>query len=453
MIGLAPEPTAIQNNGSARHAGSAEKPQRKVFIAIPIMRDPDVHFFHCAMHLQEEMLLKGVHGQIKDHVGDSAVARARNTLTREFLESDCSHILFIDSDFVFSVDQIKRLMDHDEPIVGGLYCKKQQGLPPQLVLNATFKPCERRPDGLMEVRYIGTGFLRVAREVFEKMIEVYGDEISYPTDWDNTIIEWDFWRMGVYKYPDGTKRYLTEDWFFCQMALDLGYKVFADMAVLLKHSGNALYPLDYQERVIFPQLKSNDEIECPPDCLATIHEAQHEYRFPIELNSPAYIVDIGANIGAFAKFALQRWPKSTVVCYEPNPEIFPYLERNCQKMGAVPINSAVGDMSLTDLFYGKSTRLSCSQHQNGDQISESIPIRVVSPSTIPKADLIKIDTEGSECEIVEGLSDLPIFLIVEFHGFQKRQRLNDFLNGKMRLIGENVSSENNGVLAFERIGN
>ena len=40
------------------------------------------------------------------------------------------------------------------------------------------------------------------------------------------------------------------------------------------------------------------------------------------------IVDIGANIGAFAVWASLRWPGSTIHCYEANPETFPYLKRN-----------------------------------------------------------------------------------------------------------------------------
>ncbi len=32
--------------------------------------------------------------------------------------------------------------------------------------------------------------------------------------------------------------------FFCQRALDLGYKVFADTRVVLKHCGDCVYPIE-----------------------------------------------------------------------------------------------------------------------------------------------------------------------------------------------------------------
>lgn len=224
--------------------------QRKVFIAVPIMFSIDPHFFTCAMKLQNEMEKWGIHGCFKHNVGDSAVGRSRNFLTRKFLESDCTHMLMIDSDLVFSGEHIKRLMDCSEPIAAGMYFKKQEG-DPQPVINGLSVVPEERKDSLWEVAYAGTGFIRIAREVFEKMIEVYGKDISYSCDHEPHITEYDFWAMGPYQYPDGKRRWLSEDWLFCQRARDIGYRIYVDRAVVLKHSGNALYPLSYQIPSIF----------------------------------------------------------------------------------------------------------------------------------------------------------------------------------------------------------
>jgi hypothetical protein len=225
---------------------------KRLFVGVPIYTEVDPQFFQCALKLVQEFR-EGAFGYgatMRTHIGDSAIGRARNALTREFLESDCTHMLMIDSDLVFSPEQIRRILMHGEPIVGGLYAKKQEG-PPALVLNAMEGVKDRDSRGLMQVRYIGTGFICVAREVFEAMIDKYGRELSYRSDHDKSITEWDFWQMGVYKYPDGSKRWLSEDWYFCQRAIDLGYKIYADMGVLLKHMGKAAYPLHYQERQLF----------------------------------------------------------------------------------------------------------------------------------------------------------------------------------------------------------
>lgn len=228
--------------------------KNKLFVALPVYWNVDPHFWTSTLKLCQELAFRkdiDFSGILRPQVGDSAIGRSRNSLTRQFLETDATHLLFIDSDLVFSTDQIIRLMQHKEEVVGGLYCKKQEG-PPQLVINSWANP-EQRGD-LLEVRYIGTGFMRVARSVFEKMIERWGREIEYKLDPDHKITEWDFWHMGVYHYPDGSPpRYLSEDWWFCQKCIDLGIKIWADRRIALKHSGAAMYPLSYQQETLFGQ--------------------------------------------------------------------------------------------------------------------------------------------------------------------------------------------------------
>lgn len=175
-------------------------------------------------------------------IGDSLVSRARNTLTAKFLASDCTHLLFIDSDLIFSGEQVERLLSHNEDVAGGFYPKKKEG-ELEWVCNAKLDGSHVDARGLQEVRYMGTGFLLIKRGVFERMIGRFGEEIAYHPDNDPSATEWDFWTVGVHR-PSG--RYLSEDWFFCQRALDLGYKVFGDTKVILKHVGQAIYPLQTQ---------------------------------------------------------------------------------------------------------------------------------------------------------------------------------------------------------------
>jgi len=420
--------------------------EKRVYICSPIYGGVDPHFFKCVLKLQQELNTKSIHGVLDFLTGDSAVGRARNALTARFLKTDCTHLLFLDSDLVFSGDQISKLLSHNEPIVGGLYCKKATGLPVQFVLNACYEPIPMRPDGLQEVRYLGTGFICIAREVFEKMIEVYGEEISYKCDADPKVTEWDFWAMGVYRYPDGSKRWLSEDWLFSQRALDLGYKVYADMSVLAKHSGNILYPLDYQEKEIY----KIQNFECPPDCLDTLREATTEYDFGIIFANPPTILDIGANTGAFSRFAQSKWPGARIVAYEPNPEIFDYLCRNFKDFpGVIPVNAAVGNPSLDRLFLGKKTRLTCSQYFNGHQSEESIPIRVVPPHELGECDLMKVDVEGAEGYVIENLTKLPHYLLCEYHDEENRARVSKALEGRMEIVGHRTNDSKHGVLAFK----
>ena len=214
---------------------------------MPVYGQVDPHFFASWSKLLANWNLDVA---IYPHFGDSLVSRARNHCTRVFLESDCTHMLFIDSDLVFSVDQINRMMEFDEDLVGGAYYKKCEGAP-QGVWNC-LPDVNLTDSGLLEVKYVGTGFMRISRKVFELMIQEFGNEISYQVDPDHKQKEYDFWHVGRYVFSDGSpNRYLSEDWWFCQKWRDIGGKVWLDRGTVLKHSGNALYPLSYQDKIIF----------------------------------------------------------------------------------------------------------------------------------------------------------------------------------------------------------
>lgn len=221
--------------------------KKKLYIGLPIYGNPEIGFVLSLVKFMAELPVSCV---VDPYPGDSLVSRARNILTRRFLESDCTHFLQIDSDLIFSREHVARIISHDEDIVGGFYPKKKDG-DIELVFNSLEPQPPMDERRLTQVKYMGTGFLCVARGVFDEMIKHYGEEIAYVSDADNKTVEHDFWSVGVYKYPDGGRRYLSEDWYFCQRALDLGYKVWGDNAILLGHIGKAKYPLSHQEKNIF----------------------------------------------------------------------------------------------------------------------------------------------------------------------------------------------------------
>lgn len=227
----------------ARETALAPK-VRKLMICVPVYGDVNIFFVQSLMKLLHE---PPCHISVKFVPGDSLVARARNTLTAYFMASDCDEMLFLDSDLIFSTDHIKALMQHDPikyPVVAGLYPKKQEG-PVQWVCNSCFEATTVLENGLQKVRYMGTGCLKVHRSVFERMMAEL--PISFVPDHDPNAIQWDFWPVGVYRgkaYPKG--RYLSEDWYFCQNWLDMGGEVYADSRIVLKHCGQAIYPLQTQ---------------------------------------------------------------------------------------------------------------------------------------------------------------------------------------------------------------
>ena len=77
-----------------------------------------------------------------------------------FLESDCTHLLFIDSDIEFDADSILRALAYDKPIMAAAYPKK--ALPIQYAINFKFQDIENKQvrveNGAVEVLDASTGF-------------------------------------------------------------------------------------------------------------------------------------------------------------------------------------------------------------------------------------------------------------------------------------------------------
>lgn len=238
------------------------------FVAIPIHDFCPAHFLQSMVGLasgwQKEWPVQAP--ILFSMAGDALVTRSRNHLTSQFLQSPATDLVFIDCDIVFTPEQLMHLCTHDQDIVCGIYMKKNHGQS-YPVLNGNYEPCQvDRHTGLLDIRYGGTGFMRIRRRVFERMIEAY-PEIAYAPDHAPDSTDYDFWSVGVFDYqsdqrryllasqgrnlPEPEKnqrpRYLSEDWYFCQRALDLGFKVYADATLVLGHVGECTYPTPEQQ--------------------------------------------------------------------------------------------------------------------------------------------------------------------------------------------------------------
>jgi len=175
---------------------------------------------------------------------DPYIVSARNTAAADFLESKCTHLMFIDADILFLAAHVEKLLSHNEAIVGGLYPKKCEG-PLKWVCNALphRPPIDER--GLLSLRHIGTGFMLIERRVFQSMMAWRGYELRYYEDEIDRPL-WNFFNMPLVKDDKGKPRLVSEDWNFCNRVRELGFTVYADTHVILKHIGTAVFPLKTQ---------------------------------------------------------------------------------------------------------------------------------------------------------------------------------------------------------------
>lgn len=137
------------------------------------------------------------------------------------------------------------------------------------------------------------------------------------------------------------------------------------------------------------------------DILAGAYEIPYENPAPI-------ILDIGANIGAFARWANLRWPNAIILCYEPHPGNFEMLKRTVEEIPNPNIFCHnVGVLEKTGEFRLIPGKFNCGEWSlfgtpDADR-EKAIVCKVMDADALPKADILKIDTEGGEPAILQRL--------------------------------------------------
>jgi FkbM family methyltransferase len=175
-----------------------------------------------------------------------------------------------------------------------------------------------------------------------------------------------------------------------------------------------------------------------------------EYEVPYQATRPV-ILDIGANVGSFAAWALARWPGCHLHCYEPLPDNFALLQRNLGHLGGTSVtlhNFAVGDPSLKRLYLGRNNCGEASFYDIGEQSAVAIDVETRAPSVLPKAQILKIDTEGSEIDILGRLPSIDFdVILLEYHSEANRRKV-DALLGDFLLVGGEIRHLHRGTLKF-----
>jgi hypothetical protein len=182
-------------------------------------------------------------------INESLIQRARNHLVAKFLENGvATHLMFIDSDIGFEPDHIFKLLLHDKDIIGGLYPKK--ALPPDYVVNVSPEAVDengqvKSVDGLIPVSRLGTGFMLIKREVFEKHMAAYPQsKFTNNIGLDPKFNKWCYTFFDCWITQDVNREMVSEDWGFTIKSRVIGLQAYADPTIRLNHSGTFVFPGD-----------------------------------------------------------------------------------------------------------------------------------------------------------------------------------------------------------------
>lgn len=208
---------------------------------------------------------------------------ARNEIAHYARKIGAREIVFIDDDMGWTREHFARIISHvDYDVIGGLYCKRRPGAPFWLVNLKV--GCEIDPaTGIGEVEDVATGFMKIRVDtVLAKIAEKF-PELEYqnqPVD-GKPVTAFEFFPMGIvgprtpkarldkikavlagyrtkeWDYDTAINNIISaveepheagvlrgEDYFFCHLARDCGFKIYADFGgEIIPHVGKVAFPI------------------------------------------------------------------------------------------------------------------------------------------------------------------------------------------------------------------
>jgi len=216
--------------------------KKKVFIAIPAY-DNKVYAMCMASVFNniENLKSHGIDATFGFQLGDPYIEMARNHLVKTFLNTDCTDMVFIDSDLAFDNDGLWKLMRQNVQLIGGAYPYRSQeknDYAANVKLDENNTPIADMECGIIECNFVPTGFMRIQRNVFGILDEKYPENIDYTGERLH-------FRTG-FLFPED-KRWWGEDVYFCKICMDSGIKVWVDPSITFIHHGTLLKVGKYQD--------------------------------------------------------------------------------------------------------------------------------------------------------------------------------------------------------------
>ena len=236
----------------------------KLFVATPVHSQVSMHYMQSVFKLQAQCHEKNIPIMLQ-LMKSSLITQGRNLCVSEFLLTDCTHMLFIDSDIQFSAESIFKMICKDQEILSIPYpmknilwdkvCDKWRDIPDldftQLSTSGNKYPVRLKDaeddinmcDEMIELSHSMTGCMLIKREALNKMIQAYPDLIiKQETMIDGT----QQYRKHLYNFFDTyydkeNKLYYGEDFAFSRLWTKIGGKCMALITEYITHIGEYEY--------------------------------------------------------------------------------------------------------------------------------------------------------------------------------------------------------------------
>lgn len=245
--------------------------KRKLFLGVPMYGGQCAGMF--AKSVADLTAMCTSHGiQMRTYFlfNESLIPRARNYVCDEFMRSDCTHMLFIDADIGFDPRDVLAMLalqsdESEYDVLAAPYPKKtiswekiklavDKGIADEdpnvleryvgdYVFNPKGGTGSIRIDIPVEVSEVGTGFMMTRRATFEKFRDSF-PQYSYKPDHVRTEHFDGSREIMMYfqsEIDPESKRYLSEDYWFCRKLQEIGGKIWFCPWMKLQHVGSYIF--------------------------------------------------------------------------------------------------------------------------------------------------------------------------------------------------------------------
>src|SRR5271166_2900461 len=199
---------------------------KKIMIASPAYDGKVLVPF--AISLSETVLCMAVNQiQVNYNIttSGSLLVAARNKIIQNFIETDCTHLLCVDSDLGWPAPAVLAMINHDVEFVAGVY--PARGPNKEFMFRSKLNPDEsivKNDKNLLGMEYIPAGFMLLKREAIQKMIDKFPELYFEPKAeamkhakgyclFNTEVLDGEFW---------------GEDYVFCRRAREAGVEIWVD---------------------------------------------------------------------------------------------------------------------------------------------------------------------------------------------------------------------------------
>jgi len=145
-------------------------------------------------------------------------AENRNYITAQAVKANCTHLLLLDDDMVYTPDGINDLLKHKKEVIGAKYSVRRfvdEGINHEVIEYGE----EKSDTEIFKCMALGGGLLLIDLSIIPSL---------------KTPLFW-------YKVHDIGMVEMSNDWWFCERAREAGYDIWCDPTIKLGHIGDYEY--------------------------------------------------------------------------------------------------------------------------------------------------------------------------------------------------------------------